>query len=181
MFVEKNILAVSKLGRIDSFSDGFQLSAYQLMPAAEAFWAAHLYVASPKRCARCRNTGVTFEQAGFSRNWDMSVSKAIRFEETEHILHPFLLISARKRLSKKVSLEAFSGLQLKRDAEASFGFTLKLLDTTLKDPARPKQTESFIEIFSNSAMMPLTEEDRSAYFENTPSFLKRTWADYMRF
>jgi hypothetical protein len=121
------------------------------------------------------------EQAGFSRSWDMSVSKAIRFEETEHILHPFLLISARKRLSKKVSLEAFSGLQLERDAEASFGFTLKLLDTALKDPARPKQTESFIEIFSNSAIMPLTEEDRSAYFENTPSFLKRTWADYMRF
>ena len=181
MFVEKNILAVSKLGRIDSFSDGSQLSAYQLMPAAEAFWAAHLYAASPKRCARCRNTGVTFEQAGFSRNWNMSVSKAIRFEETEHILHPFLLISARKRLSKKVSLEAFSELQLKRDAEASFGFTLKLLDTALKDPARPKQTESFIEIFSNSAIMPLTEEDRSAYFENTPSFLKRIWADYMRF
>ena len=181
MFVEKNILAVSQLGRIDSFSDGFQLSAYQLMPAAEAFWAAHLYVASPKRCARCRNTSVTLEQAGFSRNWDISVSKAIRFEETEHVLHPLVLISARKRLSKKISLEAFSGLQLKRDAETSFGFTLKLLDTTPKDPARPKQTESFIEFFSNSAIMPLTEEDRSAYFENTPSFLKRTWADYMRF
>ena len=151
------------------------------MPVGEAFWAAHLYAASPKRCARCRNTSVTLEQAGFSRNWDMSVSKAIRFEETEHVLHPLVLISARKRLSKKISLEAFSGLQLNRDAETSFGFTLKLLDTTPKDPARPKQTESFIEFFSNSAIMPLTEEDRSAYFENTPSFLKRTWADYMRF
>jgi hypothetical protein len=181
MFVEKNILAVSKLGRIDSFSDGFQLSAYQLMPAAETFWAAHLYAASPKRCARCRNTGLTFEQAAFSRIWDMSVSKALRFEEPEHILHPLLLISARKRLSQKLSLEAFSGLRLKPDAKASFGFTLKLLDTKPKNSARSMHTESFIEIFSNSAIMPLNEEDRSAYFENTPNFLKRTWADYMRF
>ena len=181
MFVEKNILAVSKLGRIDSFSDGFQLSAYQLMPAAEAFWAAHLYAALPNRCALCRNAGLTLEQAGFSRSWDMSVSKAIRFEETEHILHPLVLISARKRLSKKISLEVFSGLRLKRDAEASFGFALKLLDAIPRDGSRPKQTESFIEIFSTSSIMPLIEEDRSAYFENTPSFLKRTWADYMRF
>ncbi len=181
MFVEKNILAVSKIGRIDSFSDGFQLSGYQLMPAAEAFWAAHLYAASPKRCEQCRNADLTLEQADFNRIWDMSVSKAIRFEETEHILHPLLLISARKRISKKVSLEAFSGLQLKRDAEASFGFTLEFLDTRPKDGAMLSQMEGFIEIFSNSAIMPLTEKDRSAYFENTPSFLKRTWADYMRF
>jgi hypothetical protein len=111
----------------------------------------------------------------------MSLSKAIRFEETEHILQPLLLVSARKRLSKKVSLEAFSGLRLKRDAEASFGFALKLLNAIPRDGSRPKQTESFIEIFSTSSIAPLIEEDRSAYFENTPSFLKRTWTDYMQF
>jgi hypothetical protein len=181
MFVEKNILAVSKLGRIDSFSDGFQLSAYQLMPASEAFWAAHLYAALPKRCARCRNAGLTLEQAGFSRSWDMSVSKAIRFEQTEHILDSLVSIGARKRLSKKISLEVFSGLRLKRDAEASFGFALKFLDAIPRDGSALKQTESFIEIFSTSSIVPLIQEDRSAYFENTPSFLKRTWADYMRF
>lgn len=176
-FNNPHLLSTSQVGRFSKENNGILLTTYKLNELDENLMNARIYFDLNSNCHNCIQNGISFGYEKYSRNFDGYLKANLAIQNYSKKSETTLEFLLRKQLREKNQFRLSAQYNLtNKSSSISTKITFPL--GTIRSRSLGSISYSYRE---NELISNWSQDISKALLDNTPSFLKRNWKNYINF